>query len=185
MVIDGFLSLYDDLRQFADYADFSDETNPADGVIYPKICKDVPRPIREEIIQRLALVKGAPIERYTLFLRQSPEGVHCPHQAHTDNSMGAYSLMLYLNRQEHCRGGTSLLRHKASGIAYAPESMHFLDTIQVDQNNPDAWAVIEIVEMTPNRAFIFDATRIHRAEPVGGFGSTNLDARVVLTCFFS
>lgn len=185
MIVDGFLRSFDSLRAYADTAKFIDEINQVDGVVYPKICREIPTAIKEEILQRLAIIKGAPLDSYTLFMRQSPEGVVCPHQAHTDNAMGRWSLMLYLNRPEHCIGGTGLLRHKASGIAFAPADDEFLDIIHRDQNTAEAWDVYEVFEMVTNRAAIFDASKIHRAEPVGGYGDSNHNARLVLTCFFT
>lgn len=184
LIFDSFLTQFEDLQEYAAHATFKDEVNGVDGVTYPKICRDIPRPIREEVLQRLALINGAPISNYTMFLRQSPAGVHCPHQVHSDNSMGKYSFMLYLNHAEDCQGGTSLVRHLETGIAYAPARLECLEAIQADQNRPDAWAVVDLIPMAPNRGAVFEADQLHRAEPVGGFGEGR-GSRVVLTCFFS
>lgn len=185
MIIDDFLTTFDTLREYADSATFEDVENDADGVVYPQICEDIPSECRDEILQHLAIVKRAPLTHHKLFMRLSPSGVHVPHVAHTDNVMGDYSMMLYLNRAEHCQGGTSLLKHRASGIAYAPEDEKYLEPVRADANDLDAWDVLETIPMAPARAFIFDARRFHRAEPVGGFGFTPANARLVLTAFFS
>ncbi len=185
VIIDNFLESFDELRSYADTAVFSDVVNPVDGVAYPLICADIPEGVKAEVIARLEDLKGSPLEGVTLFMRRSPRGVPVPHAAHSDQSMGRYSLMLYLNRVEDCQGGTSFLSHRASGISYAPEFHGFVDLINIDQNNHDAWGVREMADMAPNRAVIFDASRIHRAEPVGGFGDTPGNSRLVLTCFFS
>lgn len=185
MIVDSFLTSYNELRDFADQADFKSAVNPIDNVSYPGICKDIPENIKLEILGKLSELKGSNLLRAEMFLRMSPKGAPCPHQAHTDVIMGDFSCMLYLNRQEHCMGGTSILRHKATGIGYAPESPDFIKIISDDQNNPSAWDVVDYAVMHPNRAFIFKANRVHRAEPIGGFGATSKDARIVLTCFFS
>lgn len=185
MTLNDFLQSFEALRAYADTATFEDVENSADGVVYPKICEDIPGECRDEILQRLAILKGEPLAHCKLFMRLSPKGVHVPHQAHTDNVMGTGSLMLYLNREEHCAGGTALVRHKASGITYAPEDDAYVDLVRADANNPDAWEIVEAVPMLPNRAFIFDARLFHRAEPLGGFGFTPANARLVLTAFFS
>lgn len=185
LVLDDFLESYDALRVYADTAAFTNLTNPVDGVVYPLICADIPDGIKAEIFAKLEAFKGAPIESPTLFMRRSPAGVRVPHAVHSDMSMGRYSLMLYLNRSAHCQGGTSFLSHKATGIGYNPEHPVFAAIVVEDQNNPDAWTVREMVDMQPNRAVIFDASRLHRAEPTGGFGTDPRDMRVVLTCFFS
>jgi hypothetical protein len=81
-------------------------------------------------------------------------------------------------------GGTSFLSHRSLGIAYHPELPEAVAVVEADQNNAPAWKVREVAAMKPNRAVIFDAARLHRAEPVGGFGDTPENTRVVLTCFF-
>ncbi|WP_315809456.1 DUF6445 family protein [Pseudomonas sp. C9-3] len=184
LIIDNFLTQFADLQAYAFDAKYQDEVNDIDGVTYPQICRDIPRAIREEVLQRLALIKGAPVTDYTMFLRRSPAGVHCPHQVHSDNSMGVFSFMLYLNRPEHCQGGTSMVRHLETGVAFAPERAEFLDAIRADQNTPDAWAIVQMIDMVPNRGAVFEANTLHRAEPVGGFGE-GAEGRVVLTCFFT
>ena len=185
LIIDGFLPEFDELRNYADVATFLDVMNPYDGVVYPLICAEIPEHIKSSIFQRLEEFKGAEIQNPTIFMRRSPAGIHCPHAVHSDLSMGAHSLMLYLNRSEHCQGGTSFLSHMETGVSYNPESPELTDIIVRDQNDASAWHVVEMIEMRPNRALIFDAGRLHRAEPNGGFGTTAQDIRVVLTCFFS
>jgi len=183
IVIDDFLPEFDELQKYAMTAKFTDVVNSFDGVTYPLICTDLPDHLRKHVLREIA--KHFPgFESPVMFMRRSPAGVPCPHQAHSDASMGTHSLMLYLNSADHCRGGTSFLSHRISGIAYAPADPLFIGVVVDDQNRPEAWDVRGMAEMKPNRAVIFDAAMMHRAEPVGGFGSTPEDARVVLTCFF-
>ena len=183
MIIDDFIDSYAELRKYADTAIFKTEKNPADGVEYPLICKEIPSAVRQEIVAKLSKIANAMVNVSAMFMRLSPEGVHVPHIAHTDNSMGRYSLMLYLCDNDNA--GTSFLRHRETGITYAPESQACVDIVTKDQNNLDAWACTGTVAMKQNRAFIFDAANFHCAEPVGGFGQTQKDARLVLTAFFS
>lgn len=172
MIIDGFLPDFDDFRAWADTQLYAPVVNPADGVEYPGICANVPT---WGTRQRLESIFGQPVKINTAFMRLSLEGVQAPHQAHNDALMGQYSLMLYLNRAEHCQGGTSLVRH-ASGDDMA----HW----ETDHSKPEMWRVYSMCEMRPNRAFIFRAELFHRAEPVNGFGRDATDGRLVYTCFF-
>lgn len=183
LVIDDFLPEFDELQKFALSAEFTDVVNDFDGVTYPLICADIPDHLRLSVITMIAEHFAMP-EELTMFMRRSPAGIHCPHQVHSDASMGTHSLMLYLSREEDCQGGTSFLSHRATGIAYNPEHPAAVDMVVKDQNNAEAWDIRDLAEMRPNRAVIFDAARLHRAEPVGGFGSTPEDTRVVLTVFF-
>jgi hypothetical protein len=185
LIIDDFLRNFEELRNHCDKAKFGSVVNPVDGVSYPYICSDIPEHIAQEIFELLGEIKGAPIVKPTMFLRLSPAGVYCPHEVHSDASMGAFSLMLYLNREEDCQGGTSLVSHRDTGIAYHPGIEPFEKIVRDAQNIRSAWDIRSMIDMKPNRAFVFDASALHRAEPPGGFGVGNEHARLVLTCFFS
>ena len=103
---------------------------------------------------------------------------------HTDDSMGSLSFMLYLNRNEHCIGGTSFVAHKKTGLNSAPTNQKQVEVWRQDTNNFDAWAITGMCPMVENRAAIFEASKMHRALPVGGFGKGAEDGRLVLTMFF-
>lgn len=181
-VKDDFLDTYDALKAYSQYCDFEDIPNPVDGVVYPHICREIPDFIQWEIELRLNDFVGRKIENPTIFMRMSPSGVHVPHIVHTDNSMGSHSLMLYMNDAD---GGTGFARHKETGMHMAPESEQLLQIAIDDCNKPDKWIFYDQAKMRENRAVIFDASLFHCALPIGGFGETQSDARIVLTAFFS
>lgn len=181
MILDDFLESFGELEAHARSCEFADYVNPADGVTYPYICGELPERARAEVLARLEELMGGAVESRALFLRMSPKGVHCPHPAHHDAAMGQYSCMLYLSDGP---GGTALLRHRETGIAYAPESMAFARLLAADQSAAVAWEAVAVAAMQRNRAFVFDARRMHCALPLGGFGESQADARIVLTCFF-
>lgn len=179
--IDDFLSSFDEIKAFEKDAQFEDVPNPYDGVVYPLICQDIPSSIMDEIKAKLSEHLGREPNISASFLRRSPEGVHVPHIAHTDKSMGDYSLMLYLSDGE---GGTAFLRHSESGMMYQPESEEFVDLAAKDQNDTSKWRVCSMTQRKANRACIFDAGLFHCAMPIGGDGLGD-NARTVLTVFFS
>jgi hypothetical protein len=181
VIVDNFLDDFKSLKDYADSAEFKSEKNPADGVTYPFICKDIPESLKERVLSKIKSHAGITPRIHTIFMRRSPEGVSCPHKVHSDNSMGDYSLMLYMDDKPH---GTSLVNHKKTGAKHVKYSSDIIDSIIEDQNNDDAWEIYQMNYGKPNRAFIFDAHLLHRAEPVGGYGEGK-DARTVLTCFFS
>lgn len=174
-IIDGFLpaGIFESLRQHCDTLDYSGVKNPVDGVVYPGISIDIPLSVLSWL--------GRP---KTVFMRLSLPGMQAPHQAHTDTLMGSESLMLYLCRPQHCRGGTSLVEHIETGMRSDPVSKDHEAIWQRDTNNPGAWRIYDEVQMQSNRAAIFDASLMHRAEPVGGFGTNAKDGRLVLTAFY-
>lgn len=180
LIIDDFLSDFAAARAWADNADYRDIRSPVDDVTYPHIA-ELPDWLAFAVETRLESVMSSAI-RMQAFARMSPAGVHCPNVAHNDAAMGQWSLMLYLNRPEHCRGGTSLLRHE-SGFEI-PETETDADLARECANMPQCWSVTMTCPMRANRAFIFPAGLMHRAEPAGGFGKDRKDARLVLTAFF-
>lgn len=181
-IFDDFIADYESLKLLAANADFSVLQNPVDGVVYPHIFTDIQEHIKRQVIDRIAEIFGREPEAVTMFLRRSPVGAPVPHIAHTDNSMGAFSLMLYLFDNEGA--GTAFIRHKSTGIMYAPESEEFLSIVRADQNKPERWALVDMANAKENRAVIFDSSKFHCAMPIGGFGDGS-DARTVLTVFFS
>lgn len=185
LIYDGFLDSFYMLRQYANKAEFKDITNPEDGVVYPGICTDIPINVELEINHKLSKVLGRKVHTNYTFMRLSLKDAKCPHQAHNDSSMGKYSLMLYLNDLEDCVGGTSLIRHIITGLDKQPVDEEQYNSWEKDMNTPSMWKPYIMCEMLPNRAFIFDAALMHRAEPVGGFGDNKENGRLVLTTFFS
>lgn len=172
LIIDDFLPDFAGWRAWADDCVYTDEINPVDGVTYPGICRDVPTWGTQ---QRLQGVLGTAVTINTCFSRLSLHRSHVPHWAHNDASMGQYSLMIYLNRPEHCRGGTGLVRHIET------------DSVEIaiaDSNSPEMWDIYSTCEMKTNRAFIFRSDLMHAALPVGGFGHSPADGRLVMTAFF-
>lgn len=174
-IIDKFLpdDVFAKLREHCDHISYEGVTNPVDGVVYPGISIDIPDYVK--------VYFGRP---KTMFMRLSLPGMKAPHQAHTDTLMGQESLMLYLTRQKYCSGGTSLVEHRKTGMRSDPRDVDELAVWQNDTNNPDAWFVYELAEMLPNRAAIFNASLMHRAEPIGGFGTDAKNGRLVLTAFY-
>lgn len=175
---DNFLSdkAFAGLRLAAKAATFSDVTSGVDGVTYPSISEDVPWAVRTEIEDYFGK------KAWQMFMRRSPEGVHCPNIHHTDNSMGKTSLMLYLD-EPRPGAGTSFVRHIITGIAYASHMDVLVGICKEDSNKLEAWVPYMMCAAQPNRACIFDSGYFHRAEPIGGYGDGDT-SRTVLTAFF-
>lgn len=180
-----FLPDFVDLREHLDGVDYAGVTNPEDGIEYPGVSTDIPTWYLESIYGRLeSLFDRQIVPNYT-FLRLATEGMDQPHQAHTDASMGDFSLILYLNRPKHCKGGTSLVEHIDTGMAVQPRYGSLVDIWKRDTNKPEEWREWYMCPMESNKGFVFTAALMHRAEPVGGFGKDATDGRLILACFFN
>lgn len=184
IVIDSFLDDFDSFRLHCDGVNYQGETNPEDGVFYDGVSLEIPIDIKEEISRKLSEIHNREVSINSMFLRLSSDGMDAPHQSHTDAVMGSFSLMLYMNRINDCEGGTSLVVHKRTGLCSNPINKKQQAVWEQDHSNWDAWSIASICPMMPNRAFIFDSSLMHRAEPVGGFGNNSKDGRLVLTVFY-
>ena len=174
-----FRNFFEDFPEFRAYLDtlgYEGALNPADGVFYPGISLEIPDYFRTQVEQAI----GKP--KY-LFLRASPVGTHCPHIHHTDDLMAKHGMIVYLNRPEHCQGGTSLVTH-VSGMNEAPTSPEEIELWRQDHNDTSKWTVDATFEMESNKAVLIPMHKFHRAEPVGGFGNVPRNARLVMVGFF-
>ena len=153
--------------------DYAGAVNPEDGVEYPDVTADVDPSLLHYCHKRCERVTKKILKPRTVFHRLTCDGTStAPHQAHNDEIMGDYTFLLYW---QDGPGGTALVRHKSGDdIAHWAE----------DTNDYDAWEEYDRVDMARNRAVLFDAKLMHRAEPVAGFGKDSSDGRIVLTIFF-
>lgn len=181
--INNFLEDFNSLKQYSLECEFKDEVNPVDGVAYPHICKGIPESILNDLFFNLTHRFAREPQDPVCFLRMSPAGVPVPHRYHTDNSMGRYSLMLYL--QDNPSAGTGLATHLPTGVYMAPENEGVLNETIKDCNDDSKWKIYKRFVMQENKAVIFDSRLFHVALPIGGFGEAREDSRIVFTCFYS
>ncbi len=181
--IENFLEFPESIIDHSKTAAYQDETNPVDGVVYPHICKEIPDRIKNDIIFNLThkVLARAPKDPF-IFMRKSPKGAPVTHKYHTDNCMGRYSMMIYL--QNNPDAGTGLAVHKDLSVTRAPYNDELLKITIEDCNDDSKWQVYKRAKMAKNKAVIFDSDLFHVALPIGGFGE-GTESRVVLTCFFS
>jgi len=105
-----------------------------------------------------------------------------------------WSGILYLNRPEHCRGGTHFYRHRATGTDHAPVTAadlarcnasttgEALDRILGQDSNDEAqWESTLTVPMRFNRLVLFRPLLWHSAGE--GFGTSIEDGRLVQLFF--
>lgn len=181
MIVDDFLNDFKGLNEYARGLDYAGAISPWDGVCYPDVSLDVPEDVRIAVAEKLTDIFQVDIEIDAMFLRLTTVNTSsAPHQAHTDTIMGDFTFLLYL---QDGPGGTSLVRHRDSGMDSDPEDPAQQEIWQRDTNVPDAWEMTEMIDMRANRAAIIHADQMHRAEPIGGFGEGPADGRLVLTAF--
>jgi hypothetical protein len=176
LVTDNFLGNFDALQAY--HGDFEVKENH-DGAVYPAVCMEVPREIRQELYRAITNRVGFDITPKYTFLRRFEEGSVEPYQAHTDLNMGRFTCIVY----KQGIGGTSFVKHKETGM-FANDSEAFdFDVWDRDKNEYDAWDVYYFEQLVPNKSVVYDASLMHRGEPVYGHG-VGEEARELLICFF-
>lgn len=174
--INNFFDDFYHVRKYYDEHEYEEVINPVDGKPYPGIGR-VPKHLETEVRRKVG-------EPNYLFTRLSLEGGVTPHRAHNDQTMGEYTMIIYLNRPEDCQGGTSIVQHKETGVYRGPLTEEFVQTWERDTNNSNKWRVIKHFEMQTNSAVIYPSTLFHWSEPEGGFGQDQTDGRLVMVGFF-
>lgn len=183
MIVDGFFSK-DSLFELKNL-EFNDVVSPDDGVKYPGICPDVSDRTQAEANFNFQTIFQRPIHIRRVFYRLSLPGMDAPHQAHTDLIMGAYTALIYLTPDEFIPkgSGTSILEHE-NGMRVTPRNPEEEAIWRADTNTPERWKTVGFCPMKYNRLFLINSDLFHRAEPIGGFGKSKDDGRVVFTAFF-
>lgn len=174
---DNFLDDFPTMRKYCDLMEYKSAVCPLDDVTYHGICTKIPPQVLEEIWFKIELVMGCEIEPKFTFMRLTKKGTYMPNHTHNDSDMAQWTFLLYLNRDEHCAGGTEIVTHR-DGNPIPREKW------VADHDKQEKWEIVETAQMRENRACIFKAEILHRAQPFDGFGTTTEDGRLVLTCFF-
>lgn len=177
LIIDDFLPDFDRLREFADQVKLADKVNPLNGLTYPDVHEiqyDIGlKPLIESVF-------GSLIEFRSIVLRFSFHDAGKPYHVHSDSFMeGEYTMIVYLNRPEHCQGGTVLCRHESG-----TETFKGLPSEIADTWDDSKWSTVMQSPMKTNRALFFPSEYYHYSSPVNGFGSNQYDGRAVLVAFF-
>lgn len=181
MIIDNFLDDFEWFSAYAQQLKYGTVENPGDSVDYDGISLDIPVGVASEVIYKIEKAIKKKIVDCKVFLRLQTEGMEAPHQAHNDMCMGTHALLVYMTDI----GGTSLVKHKETGVSSGELTQEEVDRCHADTNNYDAWEVIGDIKATPNRGFILTSDVMHRAYPVGGQGSDISDGRLMLICFLT
>jgi Family of unknown function (DUF6445) len=133
-----------------------------------------PPEVEREAVAKVGKLLGLPVKasifqfRYTL--AESRKRAVC----HVDGT--EYTAVMYLTLPEHCRGGTSLFRHKPTNRFEAALDESF------DYTNPEPWEEVYRVDMKFNRMVIYPG-RLFHSPTAPFFGDSIENARLTQTMF--
>lgn len=109
---------------------------------------------------------------------------------HSDNVIGRWAGVYYLNLPEQCKGGTAFYRLKETGWDTMPTqevldaSGHDLDWLRDKWTNEEAWDLISLAGMKFNRFIFYPTEYFHSRFPLQGWGENENDSRLVWVVFF-
>ena len=180
-IVDETLPNIDEINDQIRQLPFKGEYGP-DGVLYPDVSK-LPDDIEAEFHKAIEIASGFHIRPVVTFARLSVSGVEPPHWAHNDAAIASYTALLYLDTNKH--GGTALVTHKETQINSGPLSEKMVEIWRRDTNDLSKWDVDFVCPMVYNRLLLLDSELFHASLPVGGFGESAKNGRIVMICFFN
>ena len=89
---------------------------------------------------------------------------------HTDSVRGlSHAIVIYLNTEEECAGGTAFYRHKETGISFVKNIDDFKKVYESKKSNykdfitesNDDWELLDLIEMKFNRMIIYPPNIYH------------------------
>ena len=188
-IVDDFIKSVDSVREIAINSKPADLVNPEDNQQYSRVhVLAADSPLLARTCTNLSTIMGSRIQPTLAFFRFSYEGGYVPYHAHSDAFMDCqYTAVTYLNKAEHCRGGTCFLRHVGTGLTRWNKHTDPEDhaRMQSEGAEPLAWVEEFGVPMAPGRVVIYPSELIHWSQPLGGFGSTPEDGRLVFVTLFN
>jgi len=141
------------------------------------ICNDVEaKGMLERLEALLPKPAGNPIVGVNILFRYTLASAQKKVFCHVDGCSAAG--IVYLTKPEHCAGGTTIYRHKATGDEiYNRQNRHLYDF-----RDPAQWEVIQEVDMAYNRLVMYPGQLFHAITPVF-FGDRIDNARLTQNVF--
>lgn len=158
---------------------FGDVVNQQDGLVYPGISAPPPAAV-VELRNGVEFLLGRDIEPRTVFCRATYGGMVASNKIHSDLIMGTYAAHVYLSPEWPTGAGTSFFANKKLGMRHRSD----VPPERVRPNHPEDWERYCSVQAKLNRLLVHRGDAWHLAEPVGGWGSSPADGRLVITMFF-
>lgn len=177
-VVDDFLDNPLDARNELLKQNFEAPPNPKTGVI--SFNSPIPNGLLDELNPKITSVLSKRIEFHPRSkCAATYESVPLQQVCHVDGGdnmiMFNWTVVLFLNLPEQCRGGTRLFRHLPTGHNYNKLGMsHYVEDIRDESK----WEMVEEVQMKFNRALFLPAWLFHSLAFT--FGDTIENARLTV-----
>ena len=181
LIVDDFFYYPAAVRSALLRREFKDYASPWDGVTYPGICEDVPFWIGGDMFKGVAALLGIGVTWSVTFARLTHPSISAaPNKIHSDHIMGDFAAHVFLSEHWPTGSGTGFFRNLRDGSEARSTGT---DLRLINPNELSDWESVLTVPGRFNRLLIHDANLWHAALPIGGFGSSLSDGRLVLTMF--
>ena len=164
---------------------------------YPGLVSDRPLEIKglaESVSSRIGVPLGAAAGTAHSCCRLTRKGDKGRSGVHVDPCF--YSGILFLNKPEHCHGGTDFFTHRRTGLDRVPAKLTNVlaagyshpdalieDVVNRDTLRPEKWQRTLRIPMKFNRLLLFSPWLFHNSGPA--FGNSPEDGRLVCLMFFN
>lgn len=104
------------------------------------------------------------------------EGSKLHNKVHADHCCAPLAAVYYMNDLQDCKGGTAFWRHRKHGWEHMPTQMdldkagYTIKELSEDWHNEDAWDLVSVAGMKPNRLITYPTTMFHSRYPIEGLG---------------
>jgi len=177
VIKDDFYSNPEEIRQLALTRSYQKPPAGTPRLAVTSICSEAESRAMFELLQPyLPQVEDNPVVGVNVLFRYTLANAQKKIFCHVDGCSNAG--IVYLSKPEHCAGGTTIYRHKATGDEiFRKENQH-----QYDLRDPDQWEVLTELEMVHNRLVMYPGQLFHSITPVF-FGDSIENARLTQNVF--
>ncbi len=137
-------------------------------------------PVPDDSLLSWLTAKVGDVGPVTTFLRVSPAGQPEPNYIHTDQDMGAWTGILYLNPSPAEGDGTTFWRHRDTGETRSHDATMAEALLWRDQTQ---WEPVHTVAARFNRLLMFPAPLFHSRAIFENYGASAEDARLIQVMF--
>lgn len=187
LVIDNFYENPDLVRQLALTAQYKDVTQlnyPGFQSLHNFSTSSVIEKIEKAINAKVVLdPNGHTFGKFRVMLAETGTNLKVHLDGHAD-----WTGVLYLNRDDDCRGGTGFFTHKETGLDGPTKNKKWQqiekDIIEPDTLNPQAWQQSSFVAMKFNRLVLFRGNQLFHSH-TESFGFNLQNGRLTQNFFFN
>lgn len=130
-----------------------------------------------------------PVKMHMQAFRLGFKGSQLHNKVHADHCCAKMAAVYYMNNIEDCYGGTAFWRHELHQWEFMPtvdqldEVGYSIEDLARDWQDENAWRMVTLAGMAPNRLITYPTAAFHSRWPFEGLGEGS-NARLVYVAMF-